>query len=102
MKVSAFASLVDLGELDFRTTTLNNGTELHSHMQLEVRGELRSYLSTPYDSWERGTNENANGPIRQYLPKGKCFSVTITLSGEQVPATFGLLAHFAESDLLRG
>ncbi|MBD8528293.1 IS30 family transposase [Pseudomarimonas arenosa] len=70
--VNAFEDVVDLGEFNFKTMTLDNGTEFHSYKELEVLGELKCYFSTPYHSWERGTNENANGLIRQYLPKGKC------------------------------
>ena len=54
----------------FRTMTLDNGTEFHGYKTLEERSpRLRCYFATPYHSWERGSNENLNGLIRQYLPK---------------------------------
>ena len=56
----------------FRTITLDNGTEFHDYERVEnVRG-VKFYFATPYRSWERATNENTNGLIRQYLPKGTC------------------------------
>jgi IS30 family transposase len=55
--------------LSFRTFTADNGTEFHSHLELERKTGVRFYFATPYHSWERGTNENTNGLIRQYLPK---------------------------------
>lgn len=59
----------------FKTITLDNGTEFHGFQEVEqcFRG-LKFYFATPYHSWERGTNENTNGLIRQYLPKGACMS----------------------------
>jgi IS30 family transposase len=56
----------------FRTITFDNGTEFHDYEQLERRFGVICYFATPYHSWERGSNENANGLIRQYLPKGLC------------------------------
>jgi hypothetical protein len=53
----------------FETITADNGTEFHSFEQIERRTCLDFYFATPYHSWERGTNENTNGLIRQYLPK---------------------------------
>ena len=53
-----------------RTVTLDNGTEFHGYKALEARVGTRCYFATPHHSWERGTNENTNGLIRQYLPKG--------------------------------
>jgi len=54
----------------FKTITADNGTEFHGYRDLEVLTDVRFYFATPYHSWERGTNENTNGLIRQYLPKG--------------------------------
>src|SRR5436305_8193463 len=61
----------------FKTLTLDNGTEFHDYAILEQRFPLTVYFATPYHSWERGSNENFNGLLRQYLPKGTCMS-TVT------------------------
>jgi IS30 family transposase len=50
--------------------TLDNGTEFHDYKSVEQQLGVKFYFATPYHSWERGTNENTNGLIRQYLPKG--------------------------------
>ena len=52
-----------------RTITVDNGTEFHAYKKLEATLTTRFYFATPHHSWERGTNENTNGLIRQYLPK---------------------------------
>jgi len=54
-----------------KTITLDNGTEFHGFKDIEHANEVQIYFATPYHSWERGTNENTNGLIRQYIPKGK-------------------------------
>jgi len=54
-----------------RTITADNGTEFHWYGQIEAVHEVKFYFATPHHSWERGTNENTNGLIRQYLPKGQ-------------------------------
>nr|WP_228550784.1 IS30 family transposase [Endozoicomonas sp. OPT23] len=54
----------------FKTIIADNGTEFHRFKELETEANFRFYFATPYHSWERGTNENTNGLIRQYLPKG--------------------------------
>lgn len=59
-------------EGNFKTLTLDNGTEFHGYKDLEEEFSLKCYFATPYHSWERGSNENLNGLIRQYLPKGVC------------------------------
>jgi transposase, IS30 family len=53
----------------FRTITVDNGTEFHAYQQIERLTGVLFYFATPYHSWERGTNENTNGLIRQYIPK---------------------------------
>jgi IS30 family transposase len=55
----------------FRTITSDNGTEFHGYAKIEAASPVRFYFATPHHSWERGTNENTNGLIRQYLPKGQ-------------------------------
>jgi IS30 family transposase len=58
----------------FKTITFDNGTEFHDYRLLEERFPVKVYFATPYHSWERGSNENFNGLLRQYLPKGTCMS----------------------------
>jgi transposase, IS30 family len=54
----------------FKTVTADNGTEFHDYPEIERATGAAFYFATPYHSWERGTNENTNGLIRQYVPKG--------------------------------
>ena len=53
------------------TVTADNGTEFHEYAALERATGTRFYFATPHHAWERGTNENTNGLLRQYLPKGE-------------------------------
>jgi transposase, IS30 family len=55
----------------FLTITSDNGTEFHQYKHVEQKTSVPFYFCTPYHSWERGLNENTNGLIRQYLPKGE-------------------------------
>ncbi len=52
-----------------RTVTADNGSELTAWPVIEERLETRFFFAAPYHAWERGTNENTNGLVRQYLPK---------------------------------
>jgi transposase, IS30 family len=58
----------------FHTITADNGCEFHGYEQVECTHGLKFYFAPPHHSWERGSNENANGLIRQYLPKGMCLN----------------------------
>ena len=55
-----------------RTITADNGSEFHMYKQLEQRLGTKVYFATPHHAWERATNENTNGLLRQYLPKRTC------------------------------
>ncbi len=57
-----------------QSLTVDNGREFTRHKGLEKALSMQVYFADPYASWQRGTNENTNGLIRQYLPKGDDFS----------------------------
>jgi IS30 family transposase len=52
-----------------KSITFDNGTEFHGYKALEEHLGITVYFAHPHHSWERGTNENTNGLIRQYAPK---------------------------------
>lgn len=58
-----------------RTLTLDNGKEFAAFGQVEKATGLRIFFADPYAAWQRGANENANGLLRRYFPKGTDFSV---------------------------
>lgn len=53
-----------------QTITFDNGKEFAFHEQISEALDVETYFAHPYHSWERGLNENHNGLIRQYLPRG--------------------------------
>jgi len=53
-----------------QTITFDNGKEFAFHERISKGLKVETYFAHPYHSWERGLNENHNGLIRQYLPKG--------------------------------
>jgi len=59
------------------TITSDNGKEFAGHEEIASKLKADFYFAHPYSSWERGTNENTNGLIRQYFPKNRDFT-TIT------------------------
>lgn len=52
------------------TITADNGREFANHEEIAKVLDAKVYFAHPYSSWERGANENANGLLRQYVPKG--------------------------------
>ncbi len=55
------------------TVTYDNGKEFAYHLEVAEHLNAKGYFAHPYHSWERGLNDNTNGLIRQYLPKGMSF-----------------------------
>ena len=58
-----------------RSLTWDQGIELSQHARLSIAADLPVYLLRPAQPLERGTNENTNGPLRQYFPKATDLSV---------------------------
>lgn len=70
----------------FRTITFDNGTEFHGYERLERKFGVTCYFATPYHSWERGSNENLNGLVRQYLPRGRSLKNTTQEDCDKIAA----------------
>ena len=64
-------ALIRRDPMAYKTITADNGTEFHQYTAIESKTNVTFYFATPHHSWERGSNENTNGLIRQYLPKGQ-------------------------------
>lgn len=64
-----------LNPLFKKTMTYDNGIEMAKHEKITQKTGMKIYFAHPYSSWERGTNENTNGLIRRYLPKGTDFNL---------------------------
>lgn len=70
------------------TITSDNGKEFAGHQRVAKKLKAGFYFAKPYHSWERGLNENTNGLVRQYFPKGTSFA---TITSEEVERVQNLL-----------
>jgi IS30 family transposase len=70
-----------------RTITATNGTEFHGYAAIEHTTPARFYFATPHHAWERGTNENTNGLLRQHLPKRRSMAQLTQQDCDMIAAT---------------
>lgn len=69
--IKAFESVPDYLKKSF---TVDNGKEFSAHKELAAATGMSVYFCDPYSPWQRGTNENTNGLLRQFFPKGTSFA----------------------------
>src|SRR5690242_13112892 len=70
-----------LSSFPVHSITFDNGKEFAFHLSIAEALNTTTFFARPYHSWERGTNENTNGLVRQYIPKKTDFA---TVSHEDV------------------
>ena len=80
---NALISMMEIVKDNTLTITADNGKEFAKHEAIAKALDSDFYFCHPYSSWERGLNENTNGLIRQFFPKGSEF---ISITDEQVLA----------------
>ncbi|WP_298941383.1 IS30 family transposase [uncultured Psychromonas sp.] len=83
------ASMMHL-KASVHTITLDNGKEFAQHERIGNALDVSVYFAHPYSSWERGINENTNGLLRRYFPKGTDFMM---LSEEEIQTAVNKLNH---------
>jgi IS30 family transposase len=87
MKNALTATITTLPEQLRRSLIWDRGKEMAAHAQLRIETGVAIYFADPHSPWQRGTNENTNGLLRQYFPKGTDLSRWSADEIEAVAAT---------------
>lgn len=90
MKIAFGVVASQYPQRSFKTATTVRGKEFACYSDLENLYNIQVYFADPYSSWQRGSNENANGLLREFFPKGHDF-VTVTV--EELLAAVQLINH---------
>lgn len=74
--VDSFSAVLNRQPAELRKSmTYDQGREMHGHKILTERTGVQIYFADPHSPWQRGSNENTNGLLRQYMPKGSDLSI---------------------------
>lgn len=84
IRVESVKAFMNIPKNKKKTVTYDRGTEFGDYELTERELEMLFYFAHAYHSWERGTNENTNGLIRRYFPKGTFFSNIKEVELEQI------------------
>jgi transposase, IS30 family len=88
MRAAIAAQMATMPEQLRRSLTWDRGTELAQHAQLTIESGIAVYFADPHSPWQRASNENTNGLLRQYFPKGTDLS---RWSAEEIQAVAAAL-----------
>ena len=72
--VATIAAFAKISEKLKKSFTVDNGKEFAAHKELAAGTGMKVFFCDPYSPWQRGTNENTNGLLRQFFPKGTSFA----------------------------